>query len=443
MTLQPHPASIGSPEAAVRERALQKLVTAFVCTGLIFLLLPGTFLGVWNLIAISGQRSAHSLSAAWIQAHGQAQMFGWIGAFIIGIGFYSLSKMGRLRPFAIHRGWQSWSLWTAGVAVHWLTGVYGWQWRLMLPVSGALQLAGFLFFFVSLRQHKPPRGSQLPVIRTPEMWMRLVVASTAAFFVSLVLNLGGAFYASFYESTPALPPALDQRLLLLSAWGFLVLSVWGFNARWLPVFVGLRSPSARGLLAALITLTAALVAGLSGASVISSLLLIAAAVVAVWSLRVFQPGVQPPKVQGIHASFPWFVRGAYAWLLIAAALALCASLFDRNGGIAGASRHALTVGFLGTMVFAIGQRLLPAFCGMRVLFSPRLMFYALALLNAGCFMRVVCEMPAYESNIAFAWHMLPVSAITELAAVTLFATNLLATFMRPPAHLAKRGQVAA
>jgi hypothetical protein len=39
----------------------------------------------------------------------------------------------------------------------------------------------------------------------------------------------------------------------------------------------------------------------------------------------------------------------------------------------GASRHALTVGFLGTMVFTIGCRVLPAFCGMKILFSPRLM----------------------------------------------------------------------
>jgi hypothetical protein len=122
-------------EPAARERALQRLVTAFISAGLIFLLLPGTFLGVWNLIAISHHRAAHSFSSAWIQAHGQAQMFGWIGTFVIGIGFYSLSKMGRLKPFVVSRGWQSWTLWTAGIALHWLAGVYEWRWRLLLPLS--------------------------------------------------------------------------------------------------------------------------------------------------------------------------------------------------------------------------------------------------------------------------------------------------------------------
>jgi hypothetical protein len=95
------------------------------------------------------------------------------------------------------------------------------------------------------------------------------------------------------------------------------------------------------------------------------------------------------------------------------------------------------------MVFSIGPRVLPAFCGMRVLFSPRLMFCALALLNAGCLLRAGCEIPAYEMNLAAAWKLLPVSAIAELTAVTLFAANLLATFARPPAHLVAAHQAAA
>ena len=37
---------------------------------------------------------------AWIQAHGHAQVLGWIGSFILGIGFYSIPKLrGGLKPF--------------------------------------------------------------------------------------------------------------------------------------------------------------------------------------------------------------------------------------------------------------------------------------------------------------------------------------------------------
>ena len=86
---------------AARESALSRLLMLYIATGLVFMLLPGTFLGVWNLMAISSRRSAESVSAAWIQAHGHAQIFGWIGTFILGIGFYSIPKLRRMKSFAL------------------------------------------------------------------------------------------------------------------------------------------------------------------------------------------------------------------------------------------------------------------------------------------------------------------------------------------------------
>lgn len=433
--MQPLAAKPPAQEAVSRERDLQKLVTVFICTGLVFLLLPGTFLGVWNLIEIGARHAAHAPSAAWIQAHGQAQIFGWIGTFIIGIGFYSLSKMGRLRPFAVSRGWQSWALWTLGISLHWLTGVYGWQWRVMLPFSAALQVAGFLVFFWTVRRHGAKSEGAAEKARPMEVWMRVVVAATFAFLAALLWDLAVSLCAAFAENTPTLPAPADAHLVLISAWGFLTMTVWGFNARWLPVFLGLPQPHGRGLLAAVAALIGAVLAGVAGAAVVCSLLLIAASLAAIFALHIFQPSIQPPKLQNIHPSFRYFVRGAYVWLLIAATLSLFATLFDRHGGIGGASRHALAVGFLATMVFCIGPRILPAFCGMRVLYSKNLMFGALALLNLGCLLRVCCEIQAYEHNVALAWKVLPISAFVELAAVALFVLNLAATFTRPPAHL--------
>jgi uncharacterized protein involved in response to NO len=111
-----------------------------------------------------------------------------------------------------------------------------------------------------------------------------------------------------------------------------------------------------------------------------------------------------------------------------------AAIADTHGGIWGAYRHALTVGFLSTMVFAIGQRVLPAFCGMRLLYSKGLMAASLAILNLGCLLRVASEVPAYEANLRAAWQILPISAVTELTAVTLFAVNLGITLLLPPPY---------
>jgi|SRR5690242_7692145 len=421
----------GAPpnEAVARAISLQKLVTAFICTGLFFLVLPGTFLGVWNLIAVSAHRAAHSLSPAWVQAHGHAQMFGWIGTFIIGIGFFSLSKMGPVAPFAITRGWWSWILWTTGVAMRWAAGVYAWQWQILMPASAVLELAGFLLFYRTVRRHKPAGGGNRP----RETWMQVVIASTIIFLLVLLLNCGAAIFVALKGAAPALPAGLDQRFLLLAAWGFLVPTVWGFNARWLPVFIGLPQPNACAMMLALGALGAALVTGFVGLSLPASLLLVAASALAAWSLHVFRPSVQPAKTQGIHPSFPHFIRIAYVWLLAAAVLTCWAAVADVNGGIIGASRHAVTVGFLATMVFAIGSRILPSFCGHRVLFSKNLMFTSLLLLTIGCVLRVGCEIPAYEGNVAAAWGVLPFSAVLELTAVGIFATNVVVSFFKKPA----------
>ena len=218
---------------------LQRLLTAYVITGLAFMLLPGTFLGVWNLISISSEHSFSSLSAPWIQAHGHAQIFGWIGTFIIGIGYYSLSKMGAIAPFAVGRGWTSWCLWTCGVTLRWAANISLWNWRVLLPLSAALELAAFLIFFRTVSGHRASgsKGSG----RKIETWMVLVIASTIGFLTLLFLNLGMAVSVAMAGETPAFPHWLDQRFLVLATWGFPVLAVWGFNARWLPAFMGLKT----------------------------------------------------------------------------------------------------------------------------------------------------------------------------------------------------------
>jgi hypothetical protein len=185
-------------------------------------------------------------------------------------------------------------------------------------------------------------------------------------------------------------------------------------------------------MAALAASGSGLTAALFGHLQIATVLLLIASILATVSLGVFGRPRKPAKTLGVSPSFPAFVRGAYVWLLIAAALGVYAALADTHGGVWGASRHALTVGFLSTMVFAIGQRVLPAFCGMRLLYSKRLMWCSLAILNLGCLLRVASEVPAYEANLRAAWQILPISAVTELTAVTLFAVNLGITLLLPP-----------
>ncbi len=421
------PDSISAANAQ-RESRLQKLLVAYAGAGLLFMLLPGTFLGVWNLISISSQRSLSSLSVSWIQAHGHAQIFGWIGTFIIGIGYFSLSKMGAIAPFAVSRGWTSWALWTCGVALRWTANVSPWNWRIFLPLSAVLELAAFLIFFRTVSRHRA-NGER----RGIEAWMLLVIASTVGFLALVIWNAAIVTRLAISAPDPEIPHGLDQRFLVLATWGFPVLAVWGFNARWLPAFMGLKPASKRGLMAALALCVIGVTVALAGNFRIAAAFLIFAAAAAPLALNIFERAEKPAQLQGVHATFPVFVRLCYVWLAVAAVVSAWAASADRNGGIWGASRHALTVGFLAGMIFAIGPRILPAFCGGRPLFSRGTMLAACSLLNLGCLLRVSSEIPAYEGFAEAAWLLLPYSAVVELTAVTLFALNLALTMARPAA----------
>ncbi len=427
----PAPDPAPSPEqifqlALAREVGLSRLLVAYIAAGLAFMLLPGTFLGVWNLLSISAARAAGSVAPAWIQAHGHAQVFGWIGSFILGIGFYSIPKLLRARAFALWRGWLCWAAWTAGVALRWIGNVYGWHWRMLLPVSAVLELGAFALFFAAVAGHRAPGQDKL----APWIWS--VIAGALGFMLALATNAAACLWLALRGSSPKFSPAFDLGFLVLAAWGFMVPFVWGFSARWMLIFLGLRPLRGRALVGAAAFNAIGVLAALAGWLAAATVLLIVGALIAVIALRMFEPAAQPAKTRGVHPSFPYFVRAAYVWLLIAAALGIWAAMAGGEAaGIWGASRHALTVGFIATMVFSVGQRVLPAFSGMRHLYSPRLMFASLILLMAGCALRVSSEALAYQGVLASAWAWLPVSALTEMTAVTLFAINMAASFAQP------------
>jgi hypothetical protein len=66
------------------------------------------------------------------------------------------------------------------------------------------------------------------------------------------------------------------------------------------------------------------------------------------------------------------------------------------------------------------------------------MIAGLLLLTIGCTLRVSSEVLAYQGYANWAWSVLPVSAVLELAGIAAFAINISGTFILEPSHVQKQ-----
>jgi uncharacterized protein involved in response to NO len=409
-----------------RERQKSLMLRAWILSGLFFMALPGTLLGFSNLMAISAHHGLSALPAAWIEGHGHAQMFGWIGSFILGIGFYSQPVHARS---VIRLPLSCYVLWASGVAMRWFANIYGWHWRTLLPVSAGFELMAVILFLYAASHHKLPVSTQVNRVKPPmELWMVSVLIGTAGLASAVIFNFVECVRLSMQGSLRSFPHSLDQKYLVVLGWGFVVPVVWGFSARWLPAFLAISKPNVRWFRAALCLDITGVAFGVAGLPKLATILFAVSAVTIGLALRFTERPHGHAKTQGIHPSFATFIRLAYAWLIVAGSMSVWAAYSDVHGGIWGASRHALTVGFAATMVFALGPRILPHFAGIQSIFSKSLMLLSLLCLQTGCLLRVSSEPLAYEGFVSFAWKVLPVSGMLELGGVLLFASNLVLTF---------------
>jgi hypothetical protein len=414
-----------TPSLAALERTKSLVLRAWILAGVFFMALPGTLLGFSNLMAISAHHGTGGLAPAWMEGHGHAQVFGWIGSFILGIGFYSQPTRGRS---ATRISLSCFGLWSVGVALRWTANIYEWHWRILVPVSAGLELIAVLLFLSAASHHKLPNEPTRKQTKRMELWMTSVLVGTTGLTSAVIFNFIECIRLAIAGVSPSFPHGLDQRYLVLLGWGFLVPVVWGFSARWLPIFLGVSSPRKRLFGAALLLDLTGVIGGVAGQAKIAVWFLALGAILSGLALRLLDRPHAKAKTQGVHPSLPVFLRIPYLWLAIAGTMSAWAAFADVHGGIWGASRHALTVGFAATMVFAIGPRILPHFGGIYRIFSTRLMFLSLLLLQIGCTLRVSSEPLAYEGILPSAWRVLPISGMLELAGVLLFAANIVLTY---------------
>jgi hypothetical protein len=134
-------------------------------------------------------------------------------------------------------------------------------------------------------------------------------------------------------------------------------------------------------------------------------------------------------IYGVDTRGHVLTRVAFFWLVCGLSMILAEQLVpDLPHAFAGAWRHALTVGFITTMILGVGQRIIPVFI-RQPLASTRLMLAGAALIIAGNAGRVVLELATIGGR-PWTFRLMGATGLLELSAVVLFALNLALTVRR-------------
>lgn len=420
----------------------------FIVMALVSTLSIGAGWGGWLLWQIGSAESFDAAATGSVVAHGEAQLWGFIAPFIIGIAL-------RYLPVATSRSALSacvartvFAFLVVGVAGGFFWSLLSWRFAWLGPVSGASLVAAALLYLTIACRYV---GKKLD-----SAWARFIVSSACWLCVWAMYTLW--LRASASANGPgSLSEAARLRLLESAVFGFALNSIFGFGLRLLPGFLGLGSPTRMPVeiafwlhnlgVAALVACQAPWIRAPGAAALATGGLFY------VVGMRGFRGRArQPSGVDPASAVRPEigerflrrYMQLAFCWLLISLAMLAMSGMRSAwssepaSRHFVGAARHALTVGFMTTLILGVAQRLLPVL-GQTLLAWPKLVRPIFACIALGNLWRVTSELAAAYWPAAY--RFMPISALFELTALTLFAANCFRTLWPAADALLRSGIV--
>ena len=390
--------------------------------GALFVALTAGFgLGLTNLLRIAFAQSYYEISGVLKQIHGHAQIFGWVGLFVMGVAFHAVPrmKMVALRPVRAAQA----CLWLmlAGVSLRVLTQPFAKSVavRLGLLGSGLLELAA-IGLFVWLLAAVMGRSEQKREFHEKFVW-----ASVVWFLVLGIWNFL-IVLQMFRQHSVGIPALQDALWIHVAFFGFIANVIFGFSLRVLPHFLGLRETKVWPANTAFWLWNAAIflrypVERLAWAA---SILEAVAIVLFVWALGIFARRRTKVEIKGVDNTFGWFIRLGYAWLLMVALIPFHSDIFR----LSASARHTMAVGFITPIILGVAYRVLPIFNGVN-LWSNRLMRASFWHLAAGSTLAFAMAFnKVFETTWSYAWS--GIAGCLVFAAVVMFAVNIALTLRR-------------
>lgn len=184
--------------------------------------------------------------SASVQAHGHAQLFGWLGLFVLGMGLYFLPRLRGTQLRATARLPFAWGSLVAGISLRSVTQPLAAFMgtleilRALFLLSALLEIGGMLLIGSMLLQTEL---AEKPLTRDSPAYPVEPFAQLG--FASLVLaflfNLLGVWNA-FTESNLILAPRYDQLIITLILYGVALPMTFVFSIRNLPLYLRLAFP---------------------------------------------------------------------------------------------------------------------------------------------------------------------------------------------------------
>ncbi len=406
----------------------------FFAAGIALSLTAGAAWGVWLLWKIGFAERFTGVSIHEVNAHGHAQVFGWLGLFIMGFAYQAFPRFWRTRLAAPRLAGAVFAAMVAGIVAQTTAmAMHDQPWAVpTLLVAGGLQVAAILVFAAQLAVTFLRSGGSV------EPYVAYIAAALGFFVLQAPLGLWHAWNTMTAESKGEMlyyVQAYQPLLRGLQVHGMAVLMVLGVSQRFLPAAFGARPIRPRRAWLCLALLLAGVVGeaicflghGLTGhhawagAVMLPWALFAAGAVTLVWPWRLWRP------LPVSHRSTKFF-RAGYAWFGISLAMLMLLPVYQIAAELAfshayyGAIRHAITVGFLSMMIMGVAAKVVPAFAGADAkTLSP--LWGPFILVNTGCALRVSLQTltdwhPAFFGIVGF-------SGLLELAGLTWWGLHLI------------------
>lgn len=354
------------------------------------------------------------------QAHGNLQVFGWAGLFVVGVSLHFLPRLrgaplAAVWPINWIIGLQVVALCTRAIAQPLLVVTDEPLWHVILVGSGILECVALLSIVCLLG---------LTFLRGPALAQRPAFGQTLPLVACAYVCLGLAGVVDLVNmwQTAGLVGAMGDRLFVtLGLFGFLLPMALGMSARSLPMYAGLNAFPARSLLLLASLYIGGLLcfcAGILGnwqSIEGAAMALIGGVLIAfiIFFLRIMRTrGKLPQKIErlspkpvamaqtyqghiarerGAYGPFVALVACAYLWAALSGIFLLVNGLTELSGGIAplaeDAIRHGLTIGFISLLICGLAPRMLPGFSGGAIR-SAKLVSATLWLGNLAALLRV-------------------------------------------------------